>query len=210
MGERRDTGWSSFFPDGSTTHFPPHLNDVWSGFFDWAALFQESHQALQKYDPILGFSGMWLHKHVTQSVSTYRFQWLPECMLPAWGVCCRVFPEYSNNWGIDESWDIPMHIVINVISHYCVSKIWQIHLELDLDRFWRYLIVNNAYSGRMRSSHIRTTELQYMESKCGFNFFNILHTRTMALWTMLWMSMSMCCSMSISSTIYTNANMRKV
>ena len=94
--------------------------------------------------------------------------------------------------------------------HVSVIIVWQksqIHLELDLDRFWRYLILKNAYSGRMRSNHIRTTELQYMESKCGFNFFNILHARTMALWTVLWMSM--CCSMSISTTISTNANMRK-
>ena len=171
IGERRDTGWSSFFSQAAQppTFPPPEWSLIWILWLGRTS--QKTTKALQNYDPILGFSGVWLHKYVTQSVSTYRFQWLPECMVPAWGVCCRVFPEYSNNWGIDESWDIPMHIVINVVSHYCVSKIWQIHLALDLDRFWRYLILKNAYSGRMRGNHIRTTELQYMESKCGFNFF---------------------------------------
>ena len=102
-----------------THRFHPTWIEVWSGFFDWAALLQKNTKALQKYDPILGFSGIWLHNHVSQSLSTYRFQWLPECIFLAWGVCCRVFPEYSNNWGIDESWDSPMRIIIMYQSLLC-------------------------------------------------------------------------------------------
>ena len=129
-----------FFPRRLNHPLSPHLNEVWSGFFDWAALLQKTTKALQNYDPwglvVYGFTNM-LHSP-SQHTDFNGFQ-LPECMVPAWGVCCRVFPEYSNNWGIDESWDIPMHVVINVVGHQYGVKVWfQLFLAYYMLVLWDY------------------------------------------------------------------------